>query len=820
MRRFPLLILVLFFFSGGAALVYEVVWIRLLSLTLSVTVYALTTVLCAFMAGLASGAAIAAALADRIRRPLLAFGLVELGIAACGLVVPAILYRLPHAYVWLHGVLGGEGLAFVVSRFLLAFVVLLVPATLMGMTLPFLSRALIGRPDMVGRGAGALYAANTLGAVIGVIAAGFFLIPQLGLSATSIAAATANVSIGVLALLAAGQVIVPVTPRSAGVGARPLPTKALLASLAFGVSGFTAMGYEVLWTRSLEHYTHNSTYAYSAMLAMFLAGLGIGSAAAARIADRVRSPLAALGAVQLGIGVTVVAALLVYMQFETALPAVASALGGLSSWPRVVGMIFGEAAVTLTATTLLFGATFPLVARAAVDSLETVGNRIGLAYVANTLGSILGALLVGFVVLPWLGIRGAFVALIVTNLLLGAALVFHAAPGRPGRLGAAGGLVAVALTFVLVPPDFLEAQFRERFGELLFYKEEVTDIVMVTQDDAGERMIRYGDGRGTAGTWTVVEDRVYAHIPMLLHGSARNVLQIGFGVGNTLSSVSRYPIEQATCVELSPGVLEAARFFESTNRKVMEQSDVDVVINDGRNFLLASRDRYDVIRLDPPELHTAGVVNLYTQEFYESAREHLAPGGIFSIWVNNVMTPVEGLRMIVRTIQSVFPHVSVWHGPAAYSWVINGSLQSHAPDLAALQRQFELPAVRADLATIEIEDPFQFLRLFVFAGEQLEPFIRDVPIVTDDHTRLDFDSPRSVDSFFGIANINTGNYLVRLIEPDGKGDLARKLFFRKVRELASYKRSVMPHLTGVRAAGYEPDAVRRRIEGAPAPPER
>ncbi|UCE85477.1 MAG: fused MFS/spermidine synthase [Deltaproteobacteria bacterium] len=799
-----MLLFALFFGSGVCALVYEVVWIRLLSLTLSVTVYALATVLCAFMAGLGLGAAIAARIVDRLERPLVAFGVAELVIAASGLVVPAILYRLGPAYVWIHDLFGGSGVLFVAGRFLLAFLVLVVPATFMGMTLIFLSRVVIDRPELVGRGAGALYAINTVGAVVGCVIAGFVLVPELGLRLTSAGAASLNLAIGLLAIATGWRRTARVrAPAAEPIPEAPASSTAYLAAGAYALSGFTAMGYELLWTRALEPYAHNSTYAYTAMLAMFLLGLGIGSAIAAGPADRLRRPLFALGVVEIGIGATVVGALILYGTFEWLVPATARAMGGLTSWPRVIALIFSQATVTLFATTLLFGATFPIVARGVVESIQRVGSRIGVAYTLNTLGSIAGALAVGFWVLPALGVRNTFFLLIITNVMLGAALVLAAAPRRAGIAAAVASALLVALAFQLVPPRLFEGKFIERFGTVVYYREEVTDTVMVTEDERGGRVIRYGDGRGTAGTITYVEDRMYAHLPMLLHPDPRSVLQIGYGVGNTLSAVAQHPVERIDCVELSPGVIEASPFFETTNRDVLADPRVRLVINDGRNFLMAAKDRYDVIRLDPPELHTRGVVNLYTREFYEMARDHLADGGIFSIWVNIAMTPMDDLRMLVRTIADVFPHVSVWHTPQFYSWVINGSLVPRPPDLKLIAQRFGQPMIRADLESMHIDDPIYFLKYFMFGGDEVAEFAGRGPLVTDDHTYLDFTVPRSKDSFYGIANMNTGNYLVQLMDPGARQDVASRVFLRKVAEALTFKQPVVPHVVNIEAAGFD-----------------
>src|SRR5437667_1692 len=367
---------------------------RLLTLTLSVTVHAVTTVLAAFMAGLALGAAWGGRVADRVGRPLAAYALVELGLAATGAATPAVLFRLPPVYVWLHDRLGGSALAFGAARFGLAAGVLLAPCTLMGATLPLIARAAIARADRVGRGAGALYAANTLGAVLGCVGAGFVLVPRL-----------------------------------------------------------------------------------------------------------------ALGAVEILIGSSVVGGLALYARYDRLVPAAAAAMGGLGSWPRVVALVFGEAGAALLPTTLLLGATFPLVARLVVGGLDGLGTRLGAAYVWNTVGSILGAVVAGFGLLPALGMRGAFLTLVVGNLVVGTFLALAEGP-RAGAVPAALAAAAGALALALVPPGLFADGFARRFGPLLFYREEAADTVMVTRDGRGQRMLRLGDGRGTAGTMTVRDDRM------------------------------------------------------------------------------------------------------------------------------------------------------------------------------------------------------------------------------------------------------------------------------------------------------------------------
>ncbi|MFN8602863.1 MAG: fused MFS/spermidine synthase [Candidatus Binatia bacterium] len=795
----------LFFASGASGLIYEIVWMRLLSLTMSVTVYAVTTVLCAFMAGLALGAAIAGRVAHRVQRPMLAYGCIEMALAAVALITPTLLFHLGPVYASLHAALGGGTFGFAVARFLLAFAVLLVPSTLMGTTLPLLSRAVIQSAAAVGRGAGALYAVNTLGAVAGCVAAGFILIPNLGLSLTNGFAATVSLLVGISAVLLGRNLVT--TTDAAEARHRAASTNVRIAYVAIAVSGFTALGYQVLWTRALEQFTHNSTYAYSAILATFLLGIAVGSAVAAPIVDKLRRPLLGLAVVELAIAGSVVAALLIYANMDRVSPLAVAALGGLGSWGQVVALIFVQASSVLLATTFLFGMTFPFVARVVVEHLDGVGERIATAYTANTAGSIFGSVVIGFLVLPVLGMQGTFLALAALNALVGLVLVWRATEGR-GRVIAVGAVAALAVvTAALLPQQMFQKSFVRRFGPLPFYREEVTDTIMVTDDAKRGRMIRYGDGRGTAGTGTVKEDRFYAEIPMLLHERPLRVLNICFGVGNSLSSVSMHPVERIDSVELSPGVVDAAPFFASTNRDVLSDRRIHMTIADGRNFLLLSRDKYDIIRLDPPELHTAGVVNLYTKEFYELARDHLAPGGIFSIWVNVVMTPEEDLKHLVRTLNGVFPYVSVWHGPLYYSWVINGSMTPHDPDLERLVKKFTDPKIRSDMESIGVNDPFAFLSHFVFAGDDVKAWYGDGPIVTDDRTRLDFTVPRSLDSSYGFANANTDSWMADQMEQN----LAVKTFFRKIQQMNAHKKPVLPHLANVEGAGFTQDQVRERM---------
>lgn len=739
--------LVAYVLSGAGGLVYQVVWTRLLSLTFGVTVFATSAVLASFMAGLGLGSWLAGRRIDRHPAPLRVYALLEIGIGLYALAVPAILDALTPAYVALAGRLEGHFLAFNLARATLAFVVLLVPTTLMGATVPAIGRYLVQRFETVGWNVGLLYALNTAGAVAGTLAAGFVLIGTLGIWRTTLVTAAVNVAIGVV-LLGVGRTRIPVAaavPSAAG-GA---PTAAVrLAIVVFAASGFTALAYEVVWTRVLLVHLHNSTYAFSAMLATFLLGLAAGNAMLMRSYDRIARPLFWLGTVEVAIGVSVMVAALAYIPLRW--------LGNPAdaSWSWALAHMFARAGIVLLPSAFLFGMTFPLVARVVTLGLGTVGRDLAGAYAANTLGGVLGSLAGGFVLVPALGLRHTIVALAAVNVCLGVACWTATAEGRRRvRLVGLGAALAVLPALVVPRTIFFDALESQAF-RLIFYEEGVTDTTGVWESRVdGHRIVTYGDMRGTAGTQTDPLNRVQAHVAHLMHPNPRRSLQICFGVGNTLAAAALHPeVERLDCVELSPHVRQTAPYFW-TNDNVLENPKVRLVIDDGRNFLLRTTERYDVITLEPPDLYTAGVVNLFTVEFYRLAAAALAADGILCQWLPAAEASHDEVRMLVAAFAAVFPETSLWRegrGPGAPVLLV-GSLRPVPVDLDVLARRMRHEAVRGDLERLTIGTPATLAELFVAGPERTRRWVAGVTPVTDDRTVIDFTTPRAVYSGFGFG---------------------------------------------------------------------
>jgi spermidine synthase len=788
MRSERIAVLGLFFLSGVCGLVYEVVWARELTRVLGVTVHATATVLAAYMAGLALGSFVFGRRIDRARNPVRTYALLELAIGLSALTIP-FAFDLARALFASVGDAFGERSALLgVFRSLIALCVLLVPTFLMGGTVPAIARYLVERRESVGWNVALLYALNTLGGAVGVVATGFLLIPNLGLSATTHLAVAGNLLVAAVLLLARiGEGTGPraVVPSD---DASTTPARyVMLAGAVFAASGFAALAYEVVWTRVLVAHVHNSSYAFSTMLAVFLAGLVLGDALMIRLYDRVAQPIWWLGAVQVAVGISVVAAAGVYAPVGR-IGDFLSGASRLDSWGTSVSWMFLQAALVMLPFTVLLGTSFPLVARIVCGDVGKAGRALANVYAANTCGAILGALASAFVMIPLLGLRGTLLFLSGLNVLLGAAC-WLAVEKRSGARFALGAVVlaALALPHAAIPKSLFTDVFDDPERRLIYYREGASDTTGIWEfARSGHRVVFYGDQRGTAGTNTNSLNRTQGHLAHLLHPRPSASLQIGFGVGNTLAAASLHPeVLRLDCVELSPHVRETAPYFW-TNAGVLDDPKVRLFVEDGRNYLLRTRERYQVITLEPPNAYTAGVVDLYTREFYELARDALSDDGVLSQWISAVDHEDEDVRRMVRAVSEVFPEVSLWdmgpldefgiESPTGFLLVI-AAKQPFRIDPRELERRMRREPVRSDLEAIGFARPARLLSLFVAGNAGVRAWTDGATPVTDDFTMVDYASARSVYSGFGrgfaaLAGPELRAWLGRLA---GVGRLAQRL---------------------------------------------
>ncbi len=710
----------LFFLSGATGLVYELLWVRLLYQSFGSTIQSVTTVVAAYMGGLGLGAYLLGARADRALRPARLYGRLEILIGLFGLVSPFVLGLAQQAYIALaRGMPEGSGLS-VALRFGLAGLVLLIPTTLMGGTLPVLTRAFTATErDKLRPSLGRLYGVNTLGAVLGTALAGFVLIEHVGIRVSLIGTAIVSIAIGFAAIGMPDPDSLTNPGRKPGesesVGSAPNPGSPplllrRLALVLLAATAFVALLDEIAWTRVLVMVVGGSIYAFTLVLLCFLLGIGLGSALVAR---RSETPTDTVASAVLAQGVTAAGAALM-VAFFSALPAyvlLVFQIPGLDAGPRL-GLLGGAVAAVVLIPAVGMGMTFPLLTDLIASSGEARGADVGRAYLLNTAGSILGAVLTGFVLVTVLGSDTTLRLGVAVNVLAALALAVAVSRGvaegsalqRQLQLRVLGGaiLATAGLVAVIAAPG--RGLRTIDLGPTIYGRERMTAAERAGfLGHMGARPLRFIEGRNsTVSVWESpvgralkVNGKVDASdygdmdtqlmlglAPVAAHPHPHSALAIGFGSGVTTAVLAAVPgMDRVRVVELEPAVLELAPFFRSVNQDVLTRPNVHAIADDARSALQLTSDHFDVIVSEPSNPWVAGVATLYTPDFYRIVRGRLADGGVFCQWVQLYQLPLSVVAGIVRNVQQVFPHVSVWSA-GNYDLMVLGSASPLVSDTA------------------------------------------------------------------------------------------------------------------------------------------
>ena len=778
--RFTLL-LVCFFLSGAAGLVYQVAWGKALGLIFGNTVYAISTVLAVFMGGLALGSAWWGRASERRVNPALLYGWMELGVAASGAVSLAGLRAVRQIYLAAHPLVAGSGPALLLLRFVGAAIVLFLPTFLMGGTLPVLVQGLTRHSAELGQRLSRLYWINTAGAVAGTLGAGFYLLAHVGLRATVETAVVVNVVAGLLAVIVArGIESQPRAPSAAATSAAiqqvPLLSKFLLA--AFCVVGATAIAYEVAWTRLLVTFFGSSTYAFTLMLATFLAGIVLGSLLFEWWVAR--GGLPSIGGFALTQVLTALAAL-GFLIFYRHLPAIVVAVlhlpyGRLPAWltgplglqkesfaALALAQFVTSAAAMLPAATV-FGFNFPLatvVIAGRPGEERPSGAAVGKAYAANTLGAIAGAVLSGFLLIPYLGAFRLVGLMALANVLVSLALLARSERRRlvpvAATLAVGGGIIAAMVSGRLNNPAIAT------FAPFLYYDPAKTHLtieewaesfdIVYARDGlnatvsvaAGEDYVALRtNGKVDASNRDIETQLFSGHLGAMFHPSSRRVLVVGFGSGMTVSALSRYPeIERIDCVEIEPGIIEAAPLLESLNHGVLRDPRVHVVLDDARNFLLTTRESYDLIISEPSNPWIAGVASLFTDEYYQAARSRLRSGGMLVQWIQGYSIFPDDLRMVLATVAGQFESVSVWRGEEP-DFLLLARMDRAPLTLDRLRSLLQKPGISRDFDAINVSVAEGVLAYHRLDDGDLRRFVAGERHNTDDNTLLEFHAPRAL----------------------------------------------------------------------------
>jgi spermidine synthase len=781
-RQIIAAVFVCFFFSGATGLIYEVLWTRLLGLVFGHTVFAITTVLSAFMAGLGLGSYLFGKIADRHAHPLRLYGTLEAGIGVYALLTPVLLSKAEAFYIPLYRSLELSFFAFSVAQFLLIFLILLVPTTLMGATLPVLSRFFVHDIAALGGQVGRLYAFNTFGAVLGTYLAGFHMIPTLGIRISLLLAAVGNIGIGALAVVfdrhlsqLGFQASVSSPPGGRGEGREaPLhlgpsaprqsfPIGVWLAVIGLGISGAASMMYEVAWTRALALIIGSSTYAFSTMLVTFLTGLALGSYLFSRLAGRLRIDPFLFGNLQLGIGLTALAV----TPFFDRMPEVFLWVFRISQSPGFMKVLqFTISALAMFLPTLFMGATFPCVAQIASREIQRVGQDVGRIYCINTGGAIAGTMLAGFLLIPTWGLQTTLKLAVSLNLCLALALFLASGEVLRWRRRAAALVPLLALAVLFVSPTWDaramasgvhiygrgffgvlgKADFRQAVAagdRLLFYKDGISATISVHRQ--GDLLYLRVNGKTDASnTIDMHTQLMLGHLPLLYRPDAKRALVIGLGSGVTAGAVALHPVNQLDVIEIEPAVGEGAAFFAKENRGVLKNPRVRLAVADGRNFLLASEGGYDVIISEPSNPWMRGIGNLFSLEFYELVARRLAPKGIVCQWIHVYSLFPEDLKMVINTFRSVFPHTAVWNTIRGDLLLIGGK-EPLSLDFATLQSTYDsIPGLREDMRRLGFHSPLALLADFTLSEEDTAQFAQNGLLNTDDLPLLEFSAPNSL----------------------------------------------------------------------------
>lgn len=744
-------LLLLFFGSGTAALIYELVWFHLVTLVVGASSISMAALLASFMGGMAIGSALLPRVVSPAVHPLRVVAGLEAGIAALGIGLPFVLPYLRVGYL----AVGGSGSVDVLLRAAVCAVALLPPTILMGATLPAIARWTAASRTGAAM-VGLLYMANIAGGAVGTLLAGFYL---LRVHDTIVASGVA-VSLNVIVTTAAWWLARRHPHALPALPADPLdpapvvtPRVRTLVTLVAGLSGLTALGAEVVWTRQLSLLFGASVYSFSLILAVFLGGLGLGSPIGAALARRSSSPATMLGWCQLLLVVAIAYGSRAIVDW---LPLWQPTLHYLSEIRSTPAWRFAfdaaRTAVALLPATLLWGASFPL-AVAVVTGGSDAGRPVARINAVNTLGSLAGVIVFTLLAVPWLGSQHAQQLLALVAAVSAAVMLWLGRGARPPvalSLSMLTAVVAVALWAVPPVPGRLIAYGRsvdswDTISRILYLQEGATASVAVTEGVAGARQFHIsGKVEASDMDLDMRLERMLGHMPALLHPHPRTVLVVGVGAGVTAGSFTVHPsVERIVVCEIEPVVPASARaYFGAENHHVFDDPRVEVVFDDARHFLQVTTEKFDIITSDPIHPWVRGAATLYSLEYLQLVRDHLKPGGVATQWVPLYETDEASVKSEIATFARVFPETTLWNPDLAeegYDLVALGRLDPAPIDEAAITRHLTgRPELSESLRAVSLDSAGAVLATYAGRASDLAPWLADAQINRERHLRLQY----------------------------------------------------------------------------------
>ncbi|MCI3208102.1 spermidine synthase [Pandoraea sp. LA3] len=741
----PALLLAL---SGASALVFQMLWIRQLSIVVGVEVHAVSIAISAFFGGLAYGGWYFGRRADAVVNPMRLYAVLEAAVALSAIASTLILPHAAAPFVWLETHLG-------IVAWALPFLLAGLPAVFMGGTLPVLMRSRGAIEGHIGRVGARLYAANTIGAVIGVLAVPFWLIPSLGIQGAAFTAAAVNVLLAVAAIVASrrASATLPFTPLRIESDVLPAASEALVArrrgALAvwlYAAAGGVALGYEVMWSQAIVQFVSTRAFAFAIVLATYLCGLTLGSALVSHRVERSRDPWGVFATLIVGAGVAAVVTLYGLGDWifnaQAGLASIVYAATQSTTLAMCARFLVAGLGIVFVPT-LLLGAAFPYVLRLAVDA-GYVGRGVGRVVALNTAGGIVGSLVTGFWLVPSLGLVRTLGVLAGTACVIALVAIW----GGTGAGGVARWTV-IALSALLgvatmaTPPQRLATLLTEaRGGELRFYEESRGATVAVLRQSSGthrfDRLYIQGVSNSGDAMTSLRYMRLQALLPLVVgRTSPQSALVIGLGTGITAGALLQYPgLTQRVSAELLPAVVRASSHFKG-NYAVADDKRMDIRVRDGRRELLRSQDRYDLITLEPPPPSAAGVANLYSTDFYRLASSRLRDGGVVAQWLPLPTQNEAETKALIASFIAVFPHASLWTTELHEMLLVGGS-SPLVLDARSIRQRFTQPGVAQALSEVGIDSAGALLATWITDRSGLAYYVEDIAPVTDDRPGIEY----------------------------------------------------------------------------------
>ena len=756
-------VLIFFFISGATGLVYEVVWTRLLTRVMGNTHYSIATVLTIFMAGLALGSYLGGRWIDRRKNPLFFYAVLEAAIGLYCLLVPSLIESASPLFEWVYQTQTESYSKASLYRFFICGVILLIPTSLMGATLPVLSKYVSNNRMFVGRDVGTLYSLNTFGAVFGALSSAFIFMRVWGVLATIWFAAALNIGIAVTIYLFFRSDVTATSKEEPGQINRTmesplLGTNTIFILLAFGFSGWCALTYQVAWNRILSLLLGSSIYAFSLILTTFILGLALGTVVFSRRVNKFKNPLVVFGLLQVGIGVS---ALVMIPLFEN-IPFINRWI--YQNWSMeftsIQGSIFLVIFCFLFVPTFFMGAQFPIVIRLVVQKLDTLGHSIGKVYASNTVGTIIGSFLAGFVFIPWFGVQDTILIAVGLNLVVGTALlVFSSDLSLNSKIYVLPAVLVVCFLYgssmkswdksIISSGSYMPyrigdlSEAEKKTNKILFFKEGTHTTVTTELSVSGNIFLRVNGKTDASLAMDMRTQLLSGYLPMFLHENPESVLVIGQGSGITLGAVEQFPIKSVDLVEISSAVIEGSRYFDPFNHNALSDNRLKIILADGRNHVALAERKYDVIISEPSNPWISGVGALFTDNFFKLMKQRLNPGGVACIWVHTNMSPMS-FKSVARTFSENFEKVTMWESIVGDDYLLIGSESEYKLNYGEVHEVLSDEIRGKDLSRIGISTVRDLMSLLIMNRERLLEFSKEAPIHTDDNSLLEFNAPQYI----------------------------------------------------------------------------